>query len=170
MSIFDRTSYFRALFVLLPFGITGLYFGISGLIEKESNLDKYEGIVSYVHSGYLYSKLTDGFTKAYQIRIEEIDEIFRTHITKHMEILEPSLSAGDRITLWTRDDSLGIVKLQRNEELLIPFNSTTCMDLLILLIGIVFTSLSIIYIIKHPEDLWGGDKEKMKRWWNGELW
>jgi len=170
MSIFDRTSYLRALFVLLPFGIVFLFFGIRGLAERETDLVQYNGVINNVYLGIRYNENIDEYMEAIHIEIVDNESIFRTYIAKHIERLKHSINKGDTVTLWTRSQNYRIVKLQRGEELLIPFNSTTWMDLFILLIGIVFTLLSVVYIIKHPEDLWGGDKEKMKRWWNGELW
>jgi hypothetical protein len=167
MGFFDRTSYLRALLILLPFGLIGLYFGITGLIEKESDLVKYEGVISRAKVDNMYDNLVEKYSKAYQIELKGVEPIFRTYITKHIEVLEPSVNIGDKVTLWTRKNSHEIIKLEFNDKLLIPFNPTTWMDILILIIGIIFSTLSVAYLIKHPEDLWGGDKEKMKKWWMG---
>lgn len=167
MGFFDRTSYLRALLILLPFGLTGLYFGITGLLEKESDLHHFEGIVSETRLRPMYNDNIEKYMEAYQIEIEGIEPIFHTFIAKHIETLNHALNVGDTISIWTREKNYRIVKLKREEELLLTFNPTTWMDILILIIGIVFTTLSVAYLIKHPEDLWGGDKEKMKRWWMG---
>jgi hypothetical protein len=163
MGFFDRTSYIRAIFRTLPFGLAALYFGITGLITSEESLPKYSGRVQDVYMGQVFDEVIDKYTKTLQLKIEN-GEKFKTTITEYINIIKNNIAVGDTIVVWTGKDNNEIYKLVCNNNLLIPYDPTTWVDIFFLVIGIIYSVLAIGYLITTPEDLWGGDKEKMRAW------
>jgi hypothetical protein len=65
MSIFDRTRYIRALFVILPFGIMLSYFGIKSQFDlpEKNELQKISGIV-------LKTQVKKEYSKNYEVMVD----------------------------------------------------------------------------------------------------
>jgi hypothetical protein len=60
-----------------------------------------------------------------------------------------------------KGESKFIQGLYKNGNVLMEYNPPYKAAITTILIGIIFLIITVLYIIKSPYHLWGGDKEKM---------
>ena len=161
---FNRTSFLRAIFVILPIGIYCLYSGVNGLFTTEEDLNKYTGIIKDIYIGETYDEVIEEYNKAFQIKLKNNKKNLKTFVGNHIDTLKNTINKGDKVVIWTNSDNLEIRQLKRNQKAIIKYDRAIFVYVLFLIIGLIFTTIAIGYLINHPEDLWGGDKEKMKQW------
>lgn len=160
MSIFDKSRYLRALFILLPAGIMLFYIGIKGLTSSIEDLPYSKGIVSKYYIGDKYHDYCECTSKTFFIYLKGKNKPYITTITKDIEKLNLLLNKGDRIEIWTwnktKENQIEQVKI--NGELIIPYDKTIGLYIAFLIVGLGLVVLCIFYIIKSPEDLFGKKK------------
>lgn len=155
MSVFDKTRYLRALFILLPIGIAFTYWGIEGITKDVDDLPQIKGSISDIKEESLFYETCDCYKNTLLIYLQGHKLPFKTKIVKNIEILKPILTKGQNVEIWIWDKTNDnrIEQLKINGEMIIPYNRTLVLYLGFLLIGLVLLLLCVFYIIKSPEDL-----------------
>lgn len=157
MSIFDKTRYLRTLFVLLPMGIAFTYWGIEGVTKSADDLPYTKGVVLEARMEGVYDKTCKCYKNTLLIYLQGHESPYKTTIVKKIDVLDPVLSKGQNIEIWTWDktDDNQIEQVKLNDELIVPYNRTTGLYLGTLAVGLSLIILCVFYIIKSPEDLFG---------------
>ncbi len=160
MGVKDKSGYLTALFRLLPFGVLALYYGIQGLVYKTStdSLYKIHGEVIYAGTKTIQSKRTSTYKDAFVIEVSDnrYDTIecytFVTVDRKALQVLEGV--KGGEIMIWVDPESDNLIEqVKYNGRLIIEFNGAYYVYLFFVTIGIVYTVITLIYLISYPEHL-----------------
>ena len=159
MNIFKKSGYLRVLFVGLPFGIGALIVGIPLFEEIPKNPDELE-----LHSGVLNSF---GETTYYDEGIDldrtlfyvEINsKMYYTDRRKERVIIESyKYRIGDSIKVWTNLNDVYVKQLIVNNQMLMVYKPPYWRAWFFTLAGILFTVMSVFYLIKYNADYFGED-------------
>ena len=154
MNIFKKTGYLRVLFVGLPFGIGALIVGIPMFneIPKTSNdLEKHVGVLRSFGDTIYYDEGIDLESKLFYVRLSE--NAYYTDRRKEREIIESyKYNIGDSMEIWTKKDKVYIKQIISNNQMIMNYKPPYWQAWFFTLIGIVFTAMSIFYLIKYSSD------------------
>lgn len=161
--ILHRTSYLRAIFGILPFGIGAVVFGLADIknTPTEDVLISRTGVVVHMGEKRIVSDISKSRMDALVITLEEKD--FYAGVKRHQEVLLENINKGDTVIFWHRPEGRQIVKASKSDTLLIPYKRVGNWMIGLVVFGFVCIISSVLYIVTTPEDLWGGDKEKMRK-------
>ncbi len=146
---FAVTRYFRVIIVVIPMSLALIYFGA---MSFPFALEKHTGIIReiYLNKGRLY------------IELENSSKVFETGEKRKKDIILSSLHKNQKVTIFCKKTGQDFIyKIKKNEEILLDYK-VSVFSMIILIIGIGLFVLAIYYLFKSPEDLWGGDKNRMK--------
>jgi len=167
MGFLNKATYFTALLRLLPMGLLALFYGANGLINKSSieDLYKIEGEILYYGVTDIYSHTTQKIKKAYVIKVlnKKNDTITcHTFVRNYIETFKYSkFEQGKYITIYVDpviDNT--IMEVSYNNEEIIEYNGGLLLYIFFLIIGLIYTVITLGYLIKHPEHLFK-KKEKI---------
>ena len=160
MSIFKKTGYLRVLFVGLPFGIGALIVGIpmfNKIPETPNDLEVHNGVLSSFGDTTYYSEAVDLEREVYFIKVD--NKVFYTDRDKEREVIENHpYSVGDSIMVWTKPNNVYIKQLTANNKMVMNYQPPYWMVWFFTLAGIVFTVMSLFYLIKYSSDYFGEKK------------
>jgi hypothetical protein len=156
MSIFKKTGYLRALFVGLPFGVVSLFGGIvqfNNIPESVENLELQTGnIIDYGMTEY-YDKGVDVHRDVYFFEIDSLGE-FYSDLNDHTELLKSIEKEwiNSYAEIWIKENNPYIKQLRIDNNLIIEYKPPYWMAWTFTLIGILFTTMSIFYLIRYSSD------------------
>ena len=150
--VFKKVGYLRAIFIMFPIGVMLIVFGIKGFNTKLDKLDKRIGVITHI-------KYSD---KTAFIKLNKANFYYETSIDYRVETIRKKLNIGDKVQIYKRKgESKFIQGLYKSGNVLIEYNPPYKAAITTILIGIILLIITVLYIIKSPYHLWGGDKEKM---------
>lgn len=156
-SLFKKVGYLRAIFIMLPVSLFFIVFGVKGIITKLDKLDKRIGIITNI-------KYSDNTVF---IKLNSVNFYYETSVDYRVDIIKQNLNIGDKIVVYKRKGkSKFIQRLDKNGSVLIEYNPPYKAAITILFIGVIFLIITVSYIIKSPHHLWGGDKDKMNKFFD----
>lgn len=160
MSFFDKTRYFRALFVLFPLGIFTIYYGYKGLTTTTVDVSFESGKVKNYKLEKLYNTLCECKIRTLVLYLENGKKTYSTTIVEEIEQLHPQLQIGDEVEIWFEVESDGniIKQVVLNDKLMLQYDRLIGLNLTFLVIGLALVILCLFYLIKSLEDLKGGEK------------
>lgn len=165
MGFFDKTRYVRALFLLVPLGLSFIYFSSKSLLTDISDLPKVFGIIENIAHTETYFKFQNRsfLSPTISVKLADNPETYITAITKHINIIDSVLVKGDIITIWIKTDreKNEIVQIQKEGKVIIPYDKGFAVSWGFLVAGIIISFIAIGYLIKYPEDIMG-KKENIK--------
>lgn len=157
MSIFKKTGYLRVLFAGLPFGIGALIVGLpmfNDIPETPSELEIHKGLLDSFGDKVYYDKDIDIDRNLYHIKFN--DSTYYTDRRKERKIIESyHFSIGDTVTVWTKKGSIYIKQLIVNNQKVMSYQPPYWMAWFFTLAGIIFTTMSLFYLIKYSFDYFG---------------
>lgn len=161
--ILQRTSYLRAIFGILPFGIGAVVLGLTDIRNRptEDELISRTGIVEFIGEKKVVSDISKSRMNALVITVDDKD--FYTIVKRHQKTLIENINEGDSVIFWHRPEGSQIVKARRSDALFIPYKRVGNLMIGLVVFGFMCIISSVLYIVTTPEDLWGGDKEKMRK-------
>ena len=147
---FAVTRYIRTIIVVIPMSLALIYYGI---MSFPFAMEQYTGRIQKIYSkeGSLYIELNNS-SKSFKSIEKENKDIILSNLSKNQKV---SLSIK-------RPGEDYIYKIEKNGEVLMDYK-ISLFSLIILTIGIGLLALAIYYLFKSPEDLWGGDKDRMNK-------
>ena len=147
---FAVTRYIRTIIVVIPMSLALIYFG---LMSFPFALEKYTGRIQKIYSkeGRLSIELYNS-SKTFETGEKKKKEIILSNLSKNQEVSFFVIRPGDDT----------IHKIEKNGEVLLDYE-ISLFALIILTIGIGLLAIAIYYLFKSPEDLWGGDKDRMNK-------
>ena len=159
MNIFKKSGYLRALFVGLPFGIASLVGGISmfeDIPATSIDLELHKGnLIDYGDTVY-YSKAVDLVRNVFFVKIK--NDNFYTDRNKEREVIESfEYKIGDSLKVWTNLNDVYIKQLIVNDQMVMAYKPPYWMAWFFTLAGILFTVMSVFYLIKYNADYFGED-------------
>lgn len=166
MGFTNKTQYLTALLRMLPFGLLALYYGIQGLAVKTKvdSLYKVSGEIIYSGTKSIYSKQSNRQKEAFifQIRDNFNDTIqCYTFVTKYrgkLQVLEGI--KDDYITVWCEPElDNQIEQVEYKNQLIIEFTGHWFVYLFFVLLGGLYTVVTLLYLIKYPDHLFKGKKD-----------
>ncbi|MCB2195013.1 MAG: hypothetical protein KQH79_04095 [Bacteroidetes bacterium] len=156
MNTFKKSGYLRALFIGLPFGIYALYVGLSDfkdIPQKTDNLVKVSGIIVSHGTKEYYDSAVDVHREVYYFELDNGLEYY-SELEKHKEFLnninKDWINSG--IEVWIKNQSLYIKQLKIDNKLIIKYEPPYWVAWFFTILGVVFTGLSVIYLIKYSSD------------------
>jgi hypothetical protein len=168
MGIINKIQYLKAFFRMLPLGLISLYVGINGFINetKLSRFNKITGKIIYCNTKRIYSKISRTRDDAFVIQVVDnnFDTItchtFVTTFRRKLRNLEGF--SGRKISIWYDTELENSIKqIEYNQQLLIKYSAPILVHFFFTLLGGVYTILTIMYLVKYPEHLFGSNKKKI---------
>lgn len=160
MSIFDRTRYIRAVFVILPFSVLALFFGIKSQFDlpEIKEMLKVDGIYLKTSSVREYNKNYEVYINVYRVYIKGSKKSYAFNKPKDYELFKSSVQKGDNITIWvnTNNSFPAIRQFAKNDKILLKYKRIDVAGLILAGFGLIAFVISVLYIFKHPEDIKGG--------------
>lgn len=167
MSIFNRTRYLRTLFIILPFGLLAMFYGIKAQFDlpKEEELIKKSGIVLRTGVKKEYSDIYETVVNTEQLFLENHSNYYNFNRKKDYELFKKSFNKGEKVTIWLNPKSelKTIRQFSKNGKVLLRYHRIDIAHLILAGFGFIAIIISLIYAFKHPEDFWGGDKDRMNK-------
>lgn len=167
MGFTNKGQYLTALLRMLPFGLLALYYGIQGLAfkTKADNLHKVYGEIIFSGTKRMFSKQSNRQKEAYVIQISDnyydTTECY-TFVTVDREKLK--VLAGiknDYIAVWCDPEIDNLIEqVEYKNQLIVEYTGHKILYLFFVLLGGVYTIITLLYLIKYPEHLYKGDKGK----------
>ncbi|WP_461633071.1 hypothetical protein [Labilibaculum euxinus] len=159
MNIFKKSGYLRALFVGLPFGIGSLIVGIP-LFEEipkiPDELELHSGVLNSFGETTYYDEGIDLEMNLFYVKIDT--DSYYAGRRKERELLEPyKYEIGDSIKIWTNQNDVYIKQLIVNNQILMVYKPPYWRAWFFTLAGILFTVMSVFYLIKYNADYFGED-------------
>jgi hypothetical protein len=154
MSYFNKAEYLTALFRMLPFGLGALIIGANGLLSKSSvdSLKKNTGTVVWYGDKVIYTEDFHKYEQVFVVQIKDsIDTLrFHTYATAYREALISKLpKKGEKVTIWAKENKR-IEQVQYKNDLIIKYTGYTGVYVFFLLLGIIYTTITLLYLIKNP--------------------
>lgn len=169
MGLLNNATYLTALLRLLPFGLAALFYGGNGLINNRTadSLLRVDGeiVFSGVKKIYSESSLLEGFV--IEVVDNKNDTIYChtfgfTYIEKLMFLTGKK---NDNISIWVDPEiNNTILQVSFNNQLIIKYGGRIYLYLFFLILGGIYTFITVGYLIKHPEHLF--KKKKNRRAFN----
>ncbi|MGM0582968.1 MAG: hypothetical protein ACQETL_19990 [Bacteroidota bacterium] len=147
---FAVTRYIRTIIVVIPMSLALIYYGV---MSFPFALEKYTGRIQKIYSkeGSLYIELNNS-SKTFETGEKKKQEIILSNLNQNQEVSLFIMKPGDNT----------IFKIEKNEKVLLDYE-INIFAFIILTVGIGLLALAIYYLFKSPEDLWGGDKDRMNK-------
>lgn len=160
MSIFDRTRYIRALFVILPFGIMLSYFGIKSQFDlpKKHELQKISGVVLKTQVKKEYSKNYETYIDRERLYLVGHKRSYVFNKLRDYKMFQDRVMIGDSVDIWLNPntDIKAIRQFAKENKIILEYKRIDIAGLIMGGFGLVALIISVLYIFKHPEDLKGG--------------
>ncbi|MFW6247395.1 MAG: hypothetical protein ACOC22_04480 [bacterium] len=159
MSVIKKYSYLRVIIIGIPFGLLSLISGIKlfGTLTKVNELEKVDGIIKTIESKDL--KRGERTYDLVEISLKNGDSFYSGEF-KHeiVDYFNSNPSSGKSITIWHETGKDYIKQLSIDNNLLFEYSPPYWIAHFFLWLGIVTLMSALIYVIKHPEDLFGKKK------------
>ena len=166
-STLQKTRYLRALSRTLPFGVLSLVFGLFFLF-KAPQIDDFiylKECVKDVETKMYFNPKTKTRVEALFLSIgREKMDVF-TQVSRHKKKILEILPSNHEFELWI-DDEGRIRQAKHNGIILFKYKRFNILIFIYTIFGALCVIVSLIYLIKSPEELYGGDKEKAKGFWD----
>lgn len=160
MSIFKKSGYLRVLFVGLPFGVASLIGGVqmfNDIPEAPNELEMNKGVLSSFGVTTYYDAGIDLKRELFFVKLN--DNEYYTDRRKEREVIENyNYGIGDSITVWTEPDGVYIKQLTANNQMVMSYQPPYWMAWFFTIAGVVFTTMSLFYLIKYSSDFFGETK------------
>jgi hypothetical protein len=137
-------------------GMIMIWYGSKYLSTEKEDMDIKKGIVQSISMN----------NNTVFIKLKNRDVKFHTSIPKQVEIILNKLNEGEEVVIYImkgKNEINYIESLEKDDKVLIEYEKAPLIPLMFLIIGIVITCACIIYLKNNLEDLFGGDKSKMKK-------
>lgn len=167
MGFTNKAEYLTALLRLLPFGLLALYYGVNGLVVKTKvdSLYKVAGEIIFSGTKKTYSRLSNTYDNAFVIKVADnnYDTVvcctFVTVDREKLKILEGI--KGDYITVWCDPEIDNLIEqVEFNNQIIIKYTGHKFVYLFFVLLGGLYTVVTLLYLIKHPEHLFSKKTDK----------
>ncbi len=167
MGFTNKAQYLTALLRMLPFGLLALYYGIQGLAVKTKvdSLHKVSGEIIYSGTKSIYSKQSNRQKEAFVIQINDnyYDttecHTFVTVDRDKLQVLEGI--KGDYITVWCDPEIDNLIEqVEYKNQLIVEYTGHKFLYLFFVLLGGLYTVVTLLYLIKYPEHLFKGKRGK----------
>lgn len=152
-----KYTYFYTIFSAIPFGI-GMLVGAFTLFRDipKTELIRFEGqIVEWGNTIILNGKYKDRLPVLF-IRFSENE--FYSAVFREIDTLKPYLPAAKKqqwkITIWTKKDSHYIEQFAIGDYIILKYKPPYWQAWTFLIIGLVFTVMGSIYLVKYHKDTW----------------
>ncbi len=166
MSIFNTSRYLKAIFWGLPMGILSLYYGGKALTDIKQDVNDYSythGVVDSIYDARIKISINSK-RLSNTVMVQLNDSNFYVMSANDISAVINSLNTMDTISVWYQVRETGnkkIKAIQRGEESIIKYEpGGYWVGILFMLWGLFWLVISVLYVVKHPEDLFGGKKEK----------
>lgn len=155
----EKYTYIWTILSGIPFGIgmlVGAYTTFNSISKTTNELVSISGqIKEYGHKD-IYHKGIDATISVYEIKLN--NGIYQADIGKRVKLLEQYIpnvfKTKKNITIWTEKGSSSIEQLAIDDQIVLPYKPPYWQAWTFLIIGIVFTSMGIIYLIKYFKNTW----------------
>ncbi|MFA8435133.1 MAG: hypothetical protein ACEPOZ_11505 [Marinifilaceae bacterium] len=167
MSKIKMINYWRAVFTAVPLGIASLVIGINKFVSIPATIDDLVVVKGIPKSfGTTTIKSSHNTFNVYYIQIGPSK--YRTIYGKERDLLVTVFPTykNEEVKIWHNKGEYRIRKLAVGEKVLIEYHPPYWIAHVFFCFGLVLLISSIVHIIKHPEDMVGGDKEKFKKFWD----
>ena len=97
MSIFNRTRYLRTLFIILPFGLLAIFYGVKAQfnLPKKNDLFKISGVVLKTETKLEYSKNYDVYTERRKLFLVNHSKSYVFNKKKEYELFNKNFEKGE---------------------------------------------------------------------------
>jgi len=166
-STLQKSRYLRALFSTLPFGVLALVFSFKSFINtpKVNDLNYVKSmVIDYKLDKFRFENLGNT-TEAVYFSVEKYDKTLFTYIgsyKRRLLLIEPKHKV---IEFWFAKNG-EILQAKLNGSFVFEYQRIGYLMLGFALFGAFCVVVSLIYLIKSPEELYGGNKEKAKGFWD----
>lgn len=158
MGFINRVSYLTGLLRMLPFGLVFLFLGINGLVKYRTVDRFYEINGELIYSGI--QKVKSGSINMDALVIDIVEnkmDTIRCHsFYKGHHVIAKILKGdkGDSIVVWVDSNMNNKIKqIKYSNEYIIEYKGATGLYLFLLFIGIVYSVITLWYLVAHPEHL-----------------
>ncbi|MFA9371014.1 MAG: hypothetical protein ACERIH_04840 [Labilibaculum antarcticum] len=159
MSIFKKSGYLRALFVGLPFGIASLIGGVhmfKEIPDTTKGLELHSGVLNSFGETTYYDEGIDLEMNLFYVKIDA--DSFYADRRKEREVIESfEYKIGDSVKVWTDLNDVYIRQMDVNNQMVMAYKPPYWMAWFFTLAGILFTVMSVFYLIKYNADYFGED-------------
>ncbi|MDM8161516.1 hypothetical protein QUH73_16970 [Labilibaculum sp. K2S] len=159
MNIFKKSGYLRVLFVGLPFGVASLIGGttmFNEIPETPKELILYEGVLTSFGETTYYEVELDLERTLFYVKINS--EMYYADRRKERRIMESyDYKIGDSLKVWTNLNDVYVKQLIVNNQMLMVYKPPYWRAWFFTLAGILFTVMSVFYLIKYNADYFGED-------------
>jgi hypothetical protein len=157
--ISEKYTYIWTILSGIPFGIgmlVGAYTTFNSTSKTTNELVSNSGqIIEYGHKD-IYHKGIDATISVYEIKLNE--GVYQADIGKRIKLLEQyipnAFKTNKNVTIWTEKGSSSIEQLSIDDEIVLPYKPPYWRAWTFLIIGIVFTGMGTIYLIKYFKSTW----------------
>lgn len=162
MSAINKYRYIQAILIGLPMGFLALFYGTQSFYrEINDTLKNYKestGIITQLKDTLLFDTENDSYYDVTKIALD--NTTFFTRITTKRSQIKSRLNLYDTITIYFEEEDINEIKAIYSEySFIVPFKKSYWVGIFFILWGLFWTIISILYVIKHPEDLKGGNKK-----------
>ena len=158
MGLLNKATYLTALLRLLPFGLAALLYGGNGLINNRSadSLLQVDGKIVFSGVKKIYSEgsLLDAFVFQIEDSMNDTTSCFSFYKGYKEKLHFLVNKNGEHITIWV-DNKNGneIMQVKYQNQLIIKYDGRIYLYLFFLILGGIYTFITVGYLIKHPEHL-----------------
>jgi len=166
MNNIKKINFWRVVLSAIPIGLVSLIFGINYYITTPSTIEEFvvsDGIPKKFGTVTINSSGSTFFV--YFIQLGEAR--YNTIYGKERDLLISKFPhyGNETIQIWHKKGEFGIRQLVAGENVLIEYHPPYWIAYVFFGFGLILLVSSGFYLVRHPEDLFGGDKEKFKKFW-----
>jgi hypothetical protein len=155
----EKYTYIWTILSGIPFGIgmlIGAYTTFNSISRNTYELVSNSGQIIEYGNKDVYHKGIDATISVYEIKLKT--GIYQADIGKRIKLLEQCIpnafETKKNITIWTEKSSSSIEQLAIDDQIVLPYKPPYWQAWTFLIIGIVFTGMGTIYLIKYFKSTW----------------
>ena len=157
--ISEKYTYLWTIFSGIPFGIgllIGAYTTFISISKTSESLIKSNGLIIDYGREEVYHKGVDAIITVYSIQLNA--DKFRADIGGKIKQFEQYIPEAylnkKKITIWTEKNSTSIEQLAIDGQIILEYKPPYWQAWTFLIIGLVFTTMGSIYIVKYYKNTW----------------
>jgi hypothetical protein len=157
--ISEKYTYIWTILSGIPFGIgmlVGAFVTFNSISKTTNELVSNSGQIMEYANKEVYHKGIDAIISVYEIKLNT--GIYQADIGKRIKLLEQYIPSAFKtkkcVTIWTEKGSSSIEQLAIGNQIVLPYKPPYWQAWTFLIIGIVFTGMGTIYLIKYFKSTW----------------
>jgi len=165
MGLINKYRYLQAILIGLPIGLLSLFYGTKYLANIKQEVNDYSstfGIVDSIYTDYINISSESKY-QSEVIKIDVNNNEYYVISKNQKQSLKENLRKKDSITLWYQNRNNGnkkIKAIRKNGVNIISYEPRGYwIGIFFIVLGLFFTVISFLYIVRHPEDLTGKKKK-----------